>query len=77
MPKSNFQIEESIKEIIEDTFDTCNSNIDEIRWLICILRSFLKIPNRNNQTNIENYKLNLWQYNLYPITKKFFDKYKL
>lgn len=30
---TEFQAEEDLRDIIEDTFDTCSSNRDEIRWI--------------------------------------------
>jgi hypothetical protein len=57
---TEFQAEEDLRDIIEDTFDTCSSNKDEIRWLITLLRGFMQIPNKRHEISAENYKLNLW-----------------
>lgn len=73
---TEFQAEEDLKDIIEDTFDTCTSNRDEIRWLITLLRGFMQIPNKRHEISSENYKLNLWQYQLYPILEKYRRKWK-
>lgn len=74
---SDYQIEENIKTIINDTFDTCENNRDEIRWLLSILRSFMCIPRKRNEYKAESFKLNLWQYQLQPIIQHFYKKWKL
>lgn len=74
---TNFEAEEDIKEIIENTFDTCENNRDEIRWLISILRGFMRIKHKRLEQNPETYKLNLWQYQLDLILKKYYKKWKV
>ena len=74
---TDFEAEEDIKEIIENTFDTCENNRDEIRWLISILRGFMRIKHKRLEQNSETYKLNLWQYQLDPILKKYYKKWKV
>ena len=74
---TDFEAEEDIKEIIENTFDTCENNRDEIRWLISILRGFMRIKHKRLEQNPETYKLNLWQYQLDPILKKYYKKWKV
>jgi hypothetical protein len=77
MEYNKYQVEEDIKTIINDTFDTCENNRDEIRWLICILRGFMEIPHKRNEYCAENYKINLWQYQLNPIIQNFKEKWSL
>lgn len=67
---------EDLNGLIEDTFDLCVSNKDEIYWLICLLRGLMNVPNKNRQATAENYKINLWQYQLHPIIEKYKKKYK-
>lgn len=73
---TEFQEEQDLKDIIEETFDLCTTNKEEIYWLITLLRNFMQIPNKRTEFNKENYKLNLWQYNLYPIIEKYRKKWK-
>lgn len=74
---TEFQKLEDLTDIIEETFNTCDSNKDEIRWLISLLRGFMDIPHKRKEYCAENYKLNLWQYQMYPIIKNFRKKWKL
>ena len=79
MPKvfTNQHIEEDIKNILEDTFDLCKSNREEIYWLITILRAFMKIPNKEKKMSMDNMHLNEWQYNVIPIVEQLMKKWKL
>lgn len=79
MPKtySEHHIEEDIKYIIEETFDTCLSNREEIYWLITLLRAFMRLPNKNTVLSADNMQLNKWQYEMVPIIEKFMKKWKL
>ena len=79
MPKiyTDQHIEEDIKAVLEETFDTCSSNREEIYWLITILRAFMKIPNHNTSTNSDNLQLNMWQYQIVPIVEQLIKKWKL
>ena len=79
MPKtySDKHIEEDIKCIIEETFDTCLSNREEIYWLIALLRAFMRLPNKNTVLSADNMQLNKWQYEMVPIIEKFMKKWKL
>ena len=74
---SEYAMEQELKTIIEDTFNTCESNRDEIRWLISILRAICHIPHKRTEYKAENYKLNLWQYQLDPIIKHYYKKWKM
>ena len=74
---SDYKKEEALKEIIEDTFNTCENNKDEIRWLITILRACMRIPHKRTEYKAENFKLNLWQYQMQPIIQNYFKKWKL
>lgn len=74
---SDQHMEEDIKSIFEDTFDTCVTNRDEIYWLISILRAFLKIGNKNTSFNTDNMQINKWQYEIVPIIENFMRKWKL
>ena len=72
---TEFQAEEDIKDIIEETFDLCSSNREEICWLITILRGFMGIPNKRTDYNQDNFMINEWQLNLYPIFQRYKKKY--
>lgn len=74
---SDKHIEEDIKVIIEETFDTCMSNREEIYWLITLLRAFMRLPNKNTTLNADNMQLNKWQYEIVPIVENFMKKWKL
>lgn len=74
---TEFQKLEDLTDIVEETFNSCETNKDEIRWLITILRGFMDIPHKRTEYCTENYKLNLWQYQMYPIIKKYRKKWKL
>ena len=74
---SDKHIEEDIKCIIEETFDTCLSNREEIYWLIILLRAFMRLPNKNTVLSADNMQLNKWQYEMVPIVEKFMKKWKL
>jgi len=74
---SKQHIEEDIKDIFEDTFNTCTSNREEIYWLISILRAFLKTGNKNTSLNVDNMQLNSWQYQIVPIINKLLKKWRL
>lgn len=79
MPKvfTNQYIEEDIKNILEDTFNLCRSNREEIYWLITIFRAFMKVPNKEKKMSIDNMHLNEWQYNIVPIVEQLMRKWKL
>ena len=74
---SDKHIEEDIKCIIEETFDTCLSNREEIYWFITLLRAFMRLPNKNTVLSADNMQLNKWQYEMVPIIEKFMKKWKL
>lgn len=76
MNYSNFHAEQDITNIIEETFDTCSSNKDELYWIISLLRGFLNIPNKRHEPVKENYQLNMWQYQIHPILQNFRKKWK-
>ena len=74
---SEHHIEEDIKCIIEETFDTCLSNREEIYWLITLLRAFMRLPTKNTVLSADSMQLNKWQYEMVPIIEKFMKKWKL
>lgn len=75
IPSKNKELED-LENLIEDTFDLCTTNKEEIYWIICLLRGLLNIPNKCIETTNENYKINLWQYQLHPIIEKYKKRYK-
>lgn len=79
MPKmyTDQHIEEDLKTLLEDTFDLCKSNREEIYWLISIFRAFMKIPNREIKMSVDNMHINEWQYNMVPLVEQFMKKWKL
>ena len=76
MIRTEFVEENDITDLIEDTFDLCISNKDEIYWLICLLRGFMNIPNKRTEYCVENFEINKWQYQLHPIIEKYKLKWK-
>lgn len=73
---TEFQEEQDLQDLIEDTFDLCVSNKDEIYWLICLLRGFMNIPHKRTEYCPENFEINKWQYQLHPIIEKYKRKWK-
>ena len=74
--RTEFQAEEDIADILEETFDTCSSNREEIYWLITVLRCFLNVRNRCTEPVKDNYALNMWQSQMFPIVERYKKKYK-
>lgn len=72
---SAYREEQALLDLIEDTFDLCTTNKEEIYWLISLLRGLMNIPNKRKEYCAENYKLNMWQYNLEPIIEKYKKQY--
>jgi hypothetical protein len=62
---------DELKNLLEYTFDMCNSNREELYWLICILRGLMNIPNKCTEPVYDNYKINAWQYKLDPYIEKY------
>jgi len=73
---NEFKAEDEIIELIEETFNKCESNKDEILWLIALLRGFMNIPNKCTEPVENNYRLNYWQYTLHPILEKYKKRWK-
>ena len=73
---TQYKAEEELRELIEDTFDLCSTNKEEIYWLITVLRGIMRIPNKRTDNHVENYKLNYWQYQLNPIIQKYIKRWK-
>lgn len=74
---SEYRVEQEINDILEESFDTCSSNKEEIVWLITLLRAFMKIPNKRLENVAENYQLNAWQMQINPRIKEFLKKWRL
>lgn len=72
---TDFKIEEDMMNIIEESFDKCISNREEIYWLISLLRCFMNIKNKRTESNKDNFQLNLWQYEMFPKIERFKRKY--
>ena len=66
---------DDLKDLLEYTFDMCNSNREELYWLVCILRGLMNIPNKCTEPVYDNYKINAWQYKLYPYIEKYKRKW--
>lgn len=71
------RVEQEIQDILEESFNTCSSNKEEIVWLITLLRAFMKIPNKRIDTVSENYQLNAWQLQINPRIQDFLRKWRL
>lgn len=75
MIKTKFKEEQDLTDLIEDSFDLCTTNKEEIYWLICLLRGFMNIPNKRIEFCLENFEINRWQYQLHPIIEKYKKSY--
>lgn len=73
--KSTFKREKDLEILIEETFDLCITNRDEIYWLICLIRSFLNIPNKRVEPVVDNFRINRWQQQLHPIVEIYKKRY--
>lgn len=62
---------EELYSLVEDTFDTCSSNREEIYWLICLIRGLLNVPNERVDYGVDNISINMWQYQLHPIIERY------
>lgn len=74
---SDQHIEEDIKVLIEETFDTCSTNREELYWIITLLRAFMRIGNKRTENKADIMQLNMWQYQMVPIVEQFMKKWKL
>lgn len=74
---SDQHIEEDLKVLIEETFDTCSTNREELYWIITLLRAFMRIGNKRIENKADVMQLNLWQYQMVPIVEQFMKKWKL
>ena len=75
MIKTEFQADQDMQNIIEESFNNCMSNREEVYWLISILRGFMNIKNKRTETTVDNFRLNRWQYDLFPQIEWFKHKY--
>lgn len=75
------QITPSFKELdelytlIEDSFNACDSNKEELYWLVSILKLLMNSANQRKETCIENMQINYWMYCLYPHIEEYKKKY--
>jgi len=74
---SDQHIEEDLKVLIEETFDTCSTNREELYWIIILLRAFMRIGNKRIENKADVMQLNMWQYQMVPIVEQFMKKWKL
>jgi len=74
---SDQHIEEDLKVLIEETFDTCSTNREELYWIITLLRAFMRIGNKRIENKADVMQLNMWQYQMVPIVEQFMKKWKL
>ena len=74
---SDRHIEEDLKVLIEETFDTCSTNREELYWIITLLRAFMRIGNKRTENKADVMQLNMWQYQMVPIVERFMKKWKL
>lgn len=63
--KTEFQCFDDLNDIIEESFNDCISNREEIAWLISLVRNLLNLRNRRYDFNKDNIRINWWQDNLY------------
>ena len=69
---SELQECDELLSLLEETFDTCSCNRDELYWLFAVLRCLMNCPNNRLDCVPDNYRLNLWQYYM----KLIIDRYK-
>ena len=62
---------DDLKDLLEYTFNMCNTNREELYWLICILRGLMNVPNKCTLAHYDKYKINYWQYRLHPYIEKY------
>ena len=75
MNKTEHMFEEDIQAFIEESFDICQTNREELYWLIAVLRGFMNIGNKRTDQKLDVYKLNYWQYILSPAIQRLKKKY--
>lgn len=73
--KTEHMFEEDINDFLEESFDLCQTNREEIYWLITVLRGFMNIGNKRTEPEVDTYKLNYWQYILNPAIQRLKKKY--
>ncbi len=67
---------EYLTVLIEDTFDMCETNKEELYWLVCLVRGLMNCPNqRVSGDKIQNMKINYWQNMLDPFIRKYKRKF--
>lgn len=75
MNKTEHMFEEDIQNFLEESFDICRTNREELYWLISVLRGFMNIGNKRTEAKTDVYKLNYWQYILNPAIQRLKKKY--
>lgn len=75
MNKTEHMFEEDIQNFLEESFDICQTNREELYWLIAVLRGFMNIGNKRIDQKLDVYKLNYWQYILSPAIQRLKKKY--
>jgi len=75
MNKTEHMFEEDIQNFLEESFDICQTNREELYWLIAVLRGFMNIGNKRIDQKLDVYKLNYWQYILNPAIQRLKKKY--
>ena len=75
MNKTEHMFEEDINDFLEESFDLCRTNREEIYWLITVLRGFMNVGNKRVEPKTDVYKLNYWQCWLNPTIQILKKKY--
>lgn len=75
MNKTEYRFEQDIDSFLEESFNLCRTNREEIYWLITVLRGFMNIGNKRIEGKIDTYKLNYWQCLLNPTIQRLKKKY--
>lgn len=75
MYKTEQKFEEDINSFLEESFDLCQTNREEIYWLITVLRGFMNVGNKRIDVTPDVYKLNYWQTVLNPAIQRLKRKY--
>lgn len=75
MNKTEQQFEQEIQDFLEESFDLCRTNREELYWLITVIRGFMNVGNKRIESHADVYRLNHWQYNLNPAITRLKRKY--
>lgn len=70
-----FWMANDLMEILEDTYDECQSKKEDYYRQIALFHLLMGIPHQNKGYNKETAEINAWIYKLYPKIKEYRLKY--